>query len=73
MNRMFYVFYLNFSNTSEDNSNSSASTVSSIATLRPPKGHTKSASISVAGRNKSDMRPDSSTDSSRVAGRSDSY
>ncbi|CAG2166801.1 unnamed protein product [Oppiella nova] len=57
-------------NTSEDNSNSSASTVSSIATLRPPKGHTKSASISVAGRNKSDMRPDSSSDSSRVAGSS---
>ncbi|XP_054154511.1 serine/threonine-protein kinase MARK1-like isoform X1 [Oppia nitens] len=60
----------NPSNISEDNSNSSTSTVSSIATLRPAKGHTKSASISVAGRTKSDNRPDSSVELGRGAGSS---
>jgi MAP/microtubule affinity-regulating kinase len=55
----------NASNTTpEDNTNSNTSTVSTIATLRP-KGHTKSASLTVTGRNTSELRPDSAGDTNR--------
>ncbi len=63
--QILHVFYLNYSNTTpEDNTNSNTSTVSTIATLRP-KGHTKSASLTVTGRNTSELRPDSAGDTNR--------